>query len=194
MKKLSLILLGIMILAQFTVPYSMIHNRENILRKGELFRFKTRPIDPADPFQGRYVWLSFTEDYIPTPENKKLDIHYKTPIYAILETDDDGFAYFTDWSREKPMDGHFLKTRYLGVRSDWNRETKSRTHKGLRIDIPFDRYYMDEEKAPRAEQLARDATLNTNCWANIRILNGKAVIENVFAEGQSLRDLATENE
>ncbi len=49
---------------------------------------------------------------------------------------------------------------------------------------------MDEAKAPRAERLAREATRSTNCWVAVRILDGKAVIEDVFAEGRSLRDLA----
>jgi hypothetical protein len=69
-----------------------------------------------------------------------------------------------------------------------------RNYSSIRIDIPFNRFYMDENKAPRPKRLAREATRNTNCWANARILNGKAGIEDVFAEGQSLRDLTTEKE
>jgi len=190
MKKLSLITLGILIAAQLAVPFSMIQSRENILRNGELFKFKTRPIDPADPFQGRYVRLGFEDNYIPCSEDQATGLDYKESICAIIETREDGFARFTGWSSEKPTEGHFLKTRYLGARNDWNSEIKKSIYKGLRLDIPFDRFYMDETKAPRAERLAREATRSTNCWANVRILNGKAVIEDVFAEGQSLRDLA----
>lgn len=194
MKKISLITLGIIILAQFAVPYSMIHSREKVLRDGELFRFKTRPIDPADPFQGRYVWLGFTDDYIAYSKDQKPDIQYRSTIYAHMEITEDGFAHFTDWSYEKPENGAFLKTRYRGRSREWNTETETWTYKGIRIDIPFDQFYMDEEKAPRAERRAREATRSTNCWANVRILNGKAVLEDVFAEGQSLRDLAAEKE
>ena len=194
MKKLSIITLGFLIFAQIAIPFSMIKSRENVLSNGERFKFRTRPIDPSDPFQGRYVRLGIDMDYIAKPKEFKSGLKYKEPIYAILETGEDGFAHFTDWSREKPENSRFLKTRYLGTRNDWNRDTQTRTHKGIRLDIPFDRYYMDEAKAPRAEQLAREATRSTNCWVNVRILNGKAVIEDVFAEGQSLRDLATEKE
>ncbi len=194
MKKLAPLSLGILIAIQLAVPVTMIQNRENILHNGAMFRFKTRPIDPADPFQGRYVRLGIDMDYIPTPKNQKVGIAYKTPIYAKLETDQDGFAFFTGWSREKPENGSFLKTRYLGPRSDWIPETETRIHRGMRIDIPFNRFYMDEAKAPRAETLAREATRNTNCWANVRILHGKAVIEEVYAEGQTLQELAAEKE
>jgi uncharacterized membrane-anchored protein len=194
MKKPSIILLGILILAQLAVPFSMIRSKEKILRNGELLRFKTRPIDPADPFQGRYVRLGFEEDHIPWPENKETELKYKEPIFAVLEVDEEGFARFTGWSKERPASGMFLKTRYLGIRTEWDRASKTSRYKGLRIDLPFDRYYMDEAKAPRAERLVRDATRTTNCWANVRVLNGKAVIEDVFAEGQSLRVLTAEKE
>ena len=194
MKKFSVIILGILIAAQFAIPISMIKNWENILRNGELFRLKTRPIDPADPFQGRYVWLGFENNYIPYSKEEHPDIAYKAPIYATIEHGEDGFAHFTEWHREKPTKGHFLKTRARGHRYDQNLATKESIYKGLRLDIPFDRYYMDEAKAPRAERLTREATRSTNCWVNVRILNGKAVIEDVFAEGESLRDLAAEKE
>jgi uncharacterized membrane-anchored protein len=185
---------GILILAQFAVPFSMIKSRENILNNGALFKFRTRPIDPADPFQGRYVLLGIDMDYISYPEDQKPDLDYKAAIFATLETNDDGFAHFTDWSRERPAKEDFLKTRNMGQHRIWIPESKKWIYKGMRLDIPFDRYYMEESKAPRAETLTREATRNTNCWVNVRILNGKAVIEDVFAEGQSLRDLATEKE
>ncbi|HEY5622073.1 MAG TPA: hypothetical protein VIR77_05680, partial [Pontiella sp.] len=93
-----------------------------------------------------------------------------------------------------PADGHFLKTRYTGRRIEWNRETEKIIYKGLRLDIPFDRFYMEEAKAPRAEALARDAMRSGDCWAAVRILDGKAVIEDVFAQGERLRDLAAKKE
>ncbi|RKX46755.1 MAG: hypothetical protein DRP64_02745 [Verrucomicrobia bacterium] len=190
MKKLPLMILGILIAAQFAVPFSMIRSRENILRNGELFRFKTRPIDPVDPFQGRYVRLGFENAYVPCSRQvkKKLQLA-KSSVYALLETDAEGFAYFSSTEIEKPNKGDYLKTMYIGHRPSWNDKTKT-LELEIKIDIPFDHFYMDEAKAPRAERLVRDSTRSTNCWAAVRILDGKAVIEDVFAEGQSLRDLA----
>lgn len=195
MKKYSLIILGLLVLAQFAVPYSLIQKKEKILREGNIYRFLTRPIDPADPFQGRYVRLAYLHDYIPWQEDAELDLGYKARMYAIIETGEDGFDRFSGWSLERPTEGHYLETRYLGPYRRWNRQPEQGSiYKGLRIDIPFDRFYMDEAKAPRAEDLAQTATRSTNCWATVRILDGKAVIEDVFAEGRSLRDLAQEKE
>lgn len=181
MKKLSPIALGLLIIAQIGVSFSMIRTRENILRNGEQFKFKTRPIDPADPFQGRYVQLGI-DSYIEN-KNQPIPINSRPKVYATIEYDAEGYAQFSRWSLERPLGGKYLKTRIRYFPNN-----------GINIDIPFDRYYMDEAKAPRAEQLTRQASRITNCWVNVRILNGKAVVEDVFAEGQSLSGLAAEKE
>jgi len=191
MKRLPFFFLGVLILVQFAVPFSMIQSREAILRDGELFRFKTRPIDPADPFQGRYVRLVIAENYIPCPKNKLPELARKRPGYAIVETNSAGFAHFTQWSTVKPDSGAYLKTRYMGPYSIWNQATTNSIYKGIALKIPFERYYMDEAKAPQAERLTWGES-NTNCWVCVRILNGKAAIEDVFAQGKSLRDLVAE--
>ncbi len=178
MKKLPLILLGLLIAVQFAVPLSMIRSWENVLRNGKLFRFKTRPIDPADPFQGRFVRLGIPS-YVENRAGQSTPLNARPAVYVTVENDDEGFAAFSEWSLEKPEGENYLKTRIRYFPQG-----------GINIGIPFDRYYMDEAKAPRAERLVRSATRNTNCWVEVRILDGKAVIENVFAEGQSLRDLA----
>jgi len=194
MKTLKIILFCLLAATQIAVPVSLIQRKEKILREGERIRLQTRPIDPADPFQGRYVRLGYEHNYIAWPEADKPDIGYKAKIFAVIEPGEDGFARFTGWSLEKPADGLYLETRYLGQYRPWNQASQKGVYKGLRIDIPCDRFYMDEAKAPRAEHLARDATRNKNCWVEVRILEGKAVIEDVFAEGQSLRALAAEKE
>ena len=194
MKKLSLISLGILILVQLAIPFSMIQGREKILREGKRFRFRTQPIDPADPFQGRYVSLRFEDDYIPWPEERKSELHYKEPIYALIEVDQDGFAHFTGWSKNIPATGAFLQTRHLWEKYNRSTDSSPPQYEGFFIKLPFDRFYMDEAKAPRAEILAREATRATNCWAEVSILDGKAVLEDVMAGGQSLRELAAEKE
>ncbi len=190
MKKLLALLLGALIAIQFAVLAAMISGKERILRDGEAFRFKTRPIDPADPFRGRYVWLGFEDNYIPLPPGETPELRRRQPLFAHIETDEAGFARFSGWSLERPSAGAYLKTRYQGDFFVFDQETKTSVRKGLRIDLPFDRYYMDEAKAPRAERAVAEATRATNCWAVVRVLNGKAVIEDVCVRGQSIRDLA----
>ncbi len=190
MKTISITVLSIAVIAQLAVLGSMIHSHEQVLREGEAFRFKTRPIDPADPFQGRYVALGFDNGTVPAGQGQISGLRHREPIFATIETGEDGFARFSGWSRERPQSGAYLKTRFLGESLRWNEASKRSESLGIRIDIPFDRFYMDEAKAPRAEAAVRDATRSTNCWATVRILNGRAVVEDVVAKGQSLRDIA----
>ena len=190
-----MLLFGLLIVAQVAVPLRMIQQHETVLREGELFRFKTEPIDPVDPFQGRYVWLRIEDDFVPMSEAVTDAIDYKATGYALLNVDEQGFAKFTDWSSERPTQTtNYLKTKSRGQAVNWEQladGNRTRVHQGLGIDIPFTRFYMDEAKAPRAERLAHEATRNEDCWVEVRIFNGSAVIEDVIAEGQSLRDLAS---
>ena len=194
MKKLSFIALGVLILVQLAIPFSMIKGKEKILHEGDRFRFKTQPIDPADPFQGRFVRLNFEENFIPSSGERKSELRYKEPLYALIEVDHAGFAHFTGWSKTMPATGAFLKSRRLWDKYSSGTDTSQRHYEGFVIKLPFDRFYMDEAKAPRAERMVRDATRTTNCWANIRILEGKAVVEDVMVGGQSISELVTEKE
>ena len=157
MKKSSLIAHGLLIIVHLAVPMYMIRDKENTLQNGERFKFKTRPIDPADPFQGRYVLLGYKDDYIPWPKDKEPVLEHKARIYVNIETGADGFARLTGWSLTEPDSGNYLTSRYLGRDWQWNPETRKREYRGLRVKISFDRFYMDEAKAPRAEILAREA-------------------------------------
>ncbi|HUR30287.1 MAG TPA: GDYXXLXY domain-containing protein, partial [Saprospiraceae bacterium] len=50
---------AIMVLVQLYVPASMIMESEKVLKEGKEFKFKTAPVDPTDPFRGKYVELNF---------------------------------------------------------------------------------------------------------------------------------------
>jgi uncharacterized membrane-anchored protein len=199
MKKTTLLIFCLMLGAQLLIPTSMILKHERILRTGARYQFKTNPIDPADPFQGRYVWLGFRNSRIlGVPENAS-EPRYGEKVYVRLETTPDGFCELTDWSREKPEQGDFLKLKYT-----YSSKHKDTATKDLRFNLPFNRFYMEENKAPHAEQLVRQATriqldtettdTTTNCWANVRILNGDALIEDVLVNGESIKKLASQND
>ncbi|MFT4901857.1 MAG: putative membrane-anchored protein [Lentimonas sp.] len=189
-------LLGLLVLLQFGVPLRMIQQRENVLQAGTLFLFKTQPIDPVDPFQGRYVRLRMEQDFTAIPEYQATQVEYNSPGYTSIDIDRDGFAYFSDWAEVAPVTGDFLISRARGKRYDFttsdDASARKRIYKGLQIEIPFTRFYMDEAKAPRAERLAGEANRagESDCWVAVRVLDGQAIIEDVFIAGESLRDLA----
>ncbi len=51
MKVIIIVIAAVVALAQWLVPGSMIWKREQILAKGETFRFRTEPVDPSHPFK-----------------------------------------------------------------------------------------------------------------------------------------------
>ena len=183
--RLALVLLvGV---AQLAVPAWMIAGRELVLRHGTVWRFRSAPIDPADPFRGRYVALSFEQRSVPVPEG--LEIARGDRVYVPLSEGADGFAELGAARREPPEDGDFLRLR---VHRSFTDEDGSRRG---RVALPFDRLYLEESIAPRAEELFRalrrtDETVPA--WAVVRVHDGRAVLEDVMVDGRPLGKLARE--
>lgn len=53
------LLFALLCVAQWAVPLAMVQRAERTLSEGTAYRFRTAPVDPADPFRGRYVTLDF---------------------------------------------------------------------------------------------------------------------------------------
>lgn len=197
MKKIAYMVLFVLVIAQLVVMFFMISSKEDTLDNGVSFNFRTRPIDPADPFQGRYIRLAIEERYVPVMaedvgkldrvgkygrRNRSKDIK---KAYITIANDTNGFAYFLNVSFEKPATNCYLETKnwwYCGSITSGVRQAEHM----ISVDPPFNRFYMDEVKAPKAETAARRNT--TNCWVAVKVLDGKVVIDDVFIKGQPIAD------
>ena len=171
-------------LVQLFVPAKMILDKENVLETGTEYKFRTAPIDPNDPFRGKYISLSYVENTVEIPNEK--DWLRGELIYVLLSADQEGFAKIKTVSKEKPAGTHdFIKAKVSCVSGDGANE--------LVIDYPFDRYYMEESKAPGAEQTYRQSLQDTNriTYALVRIKNGDAVLKDVIIDGASIGKLVT---
>ena len=174
-------------LAQLYVPASMIWSRENVLKKGTEYKFKTELVDPNDPFRGKYITLSF-EDNIMEVENTA-DWNMGEDIYASITTDEEGFAQISAISREEPDSGEEFISAKVGFIAGLNTDK-------LRIEFPFDRYYMEESKAYEAEVKFREAQRDTSqlTYALVNIRNGQSVLKDVMIEGISIKELVESEE
>lgn len=63
-KNIIIILFLIVAVAQLFVPLQMIYNQEDIINTGKIVKFQCEPIDPNDPFRGKYITLNFKESEI----------------------------------------------------------------------------------------------------------------------------------
>ena len=173
----------IVALVQLALPAMRIRAYEQTLRDGKAFKFRTAPVDPYDAFRGRYVALRFeTGD---TAWSEKAPAGYGKKIFALVETGPDGFARFTSASSKRPTGGDYLEAKSGYGAGD----------KHVRVEVPFDRFYMTEKLAPKAEQAYREhsaARGERDAYAIVRIHNGLGVIEQVFVGDKPLAEAARE--
>ena len=104
-KKITWICFVLLVVLQLWAPASMIYNREDVLKNGKAFKFRTAPVDPSDPFRGKYIVLSFDENSF---ENKeKIDWAGNEDIYVQLITDKAGYGFI--WKKAR----HWLQSRLI---------------------------------------------------------------------------------
>ncbi|HUH28355.1 GDYXXLXY domain-containing protein [Gelidibacter sp.] len=161
----------VVVVAQIFVPAQLIFDQNKVLSKGVPYKFKTQPVDPSDPFKGKYIRLNFEANTAPSKDSTW---SFGTPIYVGLGTDSLGFAKVDAISRELVEDSNFIKAKV-----DWYDLQDKIVH----FSFPFDTFYMNETKAYDAElayfEAQRDSLPN-NTYAVVYVLHGKAVLDNVF--------------
>ncbi len=164
------IVFGLLCCVQIGVVLFQIMNYEKILKEGESFYFKVLPLDPYDPFRGRYVTLRFsnaTQAPIAQGQSKE----NQSLGYAILEHQEK-FDSVKEITFVKPQMGNFLE-----VNIHENRQKNA--FSVVYFSLPFDRFYMREDVAPKAEKVLRLRS-GVEVKAKLKVLNGKGVIEELL--------------
>lgn len=179
-----LIAFALTALAQLAIPLKMVYDSEMTEREGKEYKFRTAPIDPTDPFRGKYITLSYDIDAVPTKDTTWVR---NEKIHVSLGTDANGFARIKAVSRTQPETGDYISTK---VRHYY-------PHQDLHIALPFDRYYMEESKAYDAEVAYRDYNSNDKnakpAYAVVAIRDGNAVLKDVVIDGIPIKDYVVQN-
>lgn len=179
MKKNLFIIFICIAIIQLAIPLSMIIRRENALRNGESYKFQVEPVDPYDPFRGRYVDVRLKGDAVAVSED--FESRHGQKVYVILEKDQEGYAKLADIKLKKPKNGHYFTTKILY--SDKDEEGNHQVY----VDIPFDRYYMEEKLAPQAEQSYREEM--DNAYLTVRFLKGFGVVEQLYINEKPIEEI-----
>ena len=109
MKSIYIFLIFILVvLVQLFVPAKMIFNQEHIMANGAAYKFKTQPIDPSNPFKGKYIYLNYDLNSAPSKDTTWTT---STTIYVTIITDSLGFAKVKDVSKEDPKEGDYIKSK-----------------------------------------------------------------------------------
>lgn len=184
--KNSMLLLTAFVLicgVQLYVPASMILEMENVVKTGVEYKFKTAPVDPTDPFRGKYVTLRFDNNDIRV-EDTTTNWYFYKEVFVQVTNDADGFAKIADVSVD-PFDN---KTDYFKA---WIHSTYvSNGQTELTINYPFNRYYMEESKAPEAEKAYAQVQWDTSrvAYALVNVKKGKAVLKDVLIDGIPIKE------
>lgn len=172
-------LLGVMIAAQIYVPASMIWSNEQVIDQGKLMKFRIAPIDPNDPFRGKFIVLDFEENFVHNRNGES----YRSgeSAYAVIFEDSLGYAFPYSLHKELPItEGlDYLQLTVVGSSKE-----------GFWIEYPFNKFYMEESKAPLAEELYFEIIADTTheIYALVYIKDGNAVLDDVQIDGVSIVD------
>ncbi len=195
MKNKSLLITAfiLILVAQWLVPAQMISEHEDVAANGKVFKFKTAPVDPYDAFRGKYIILNFKENQGKvTEQNRKLN--YGDEIFVTF-ADSSGYALVASVLLEKPENtSDYVKAKVDYIDNTIGlfpiSKTGARPKLFVHIDYPFERYYMNEVKAPEAEIAYNKSTRERkdNVYAQVAIKNGVGIVKDVIIDNVSIRD------
>lgn len=182
MKTIPFILFGLAALAQWLVPLTGIMQHEQTLAKGTLVKLKCSEPDPYDPLRGRFLAVRPEQREISVPTGSKLQRGMW--VYASLTTGTDGLASISHLSIEPPSSGDFIR-----LRSGYMNNDKTQ------IEWPFSRFYLNEKLAPEADRWFAENIRSANgIIAEVRVLNGRAVLADLSLDGKPFREILKERE
>jgi uncharacterized membrane-anchored protein len=177
MKYWRLIVFVLVAAAQLGVPASLIWKRERTLKEGQVWKFRTAPVDPVDAFRGRYVALQFeaeTQQISPPPNSQ-----YGQTVFVTLRADAEGFAAIDQVLPSRPETTDFIEAQLQGTT----------------ISLPFDKYWVTERDAPAAEAAyaAQSTREKRNAFVTVRVFRGDAALEQLYLDGLPLGEYLRAN-
>lgn len=169
----SIFILFIVVAAiQIMAPAKMIFDQQMTLNKGKAYKFLTEPLDPNDPFRGKFIRMNYQ---INTYETKETKWDRNSEIYIYIK-DSLGYAKLDTITKDKLK----ISQDYIKAKLTWYNKKDN----VINFSLLNDRFYMDESKAKPAEDLVReaqtDSSLTNKTYALIYIKDGISVLDNVF--------------
>ncbi len=183
------LLFFVVMIGYLLFPFYSISSYQNVLTDGEVFRFRPAPVDPYDAFRGKYVRLDFPQNRL-VLEKGQATFKRDQDIFLTLKEDSLGYTQIDKAFHRAPENTpNYIKTRTL-----YN------IGSSVYFQLPFDKYFLNEELAPLAEKKARELTWNrdgnnqASIYMDVRVKNGKALIEELYFEGIPIKEYLHTNE
>ncbi len=176
MKTLKLVLLGALALAQLAVPAQMALHQVMVRARGVQLKIRCAPVDPVNPFMGRYVRLNLSGE-VAAPKSRPGRAGGMQDAWVTYSLDKEGFVEPAALCWVRPKDTPSLKVRTTGFVQDDK----------TRFSYPFDRYYMNERKAPEVDRAMAGGRWDLRpgeVFVTVRVLGDTAVLEELYLDGK----------
>ena len=185
MKKNLLLTFILVAIIQLAIPIKMIVGKENILSTGTEYKFRTAPVDPNDPFRGKYITLRFDANNFDVANDNFW--HQDDDVYVLLGKDEKGFAKIIDITKQSPLNN---KSDYVKAKIQYAYDNK------VTIDYTFNKFFMEESKAPNTESVYRETARDTSqtAYALVYVKEGDAVLKDVIINGVSISAISGKDE
>lgn len=175
------ILVLVLLISVIAIPLAIIISNESFLSNTEaVYKFSLQPVDPFDPIRGKYIILRY---------NTRMEVETDKifgrgeSIFVEVAKDSAGWAYFKAVHSTPPATDAFFETRVTYSYTGY-----------VNFEVPFDRYYMNEDQAQEAETMYNELSRNgTEFYAEVTIKDGKALLKEVYYQGEPLRDFLDKN-
>ncbi len=180
----ALAVFAVAVAAQWLLPLAGIWQYERVIARGTTVRLECVAPDPYDPLRGRYLAVRPAEGRVPKPEG--MVGRDAVPVWATLEAGDDGLSRIKSLSLE-PVSGPTV-IRLVAKWRLWEGQTSPET---VFVEWPFDRLYLNERLAPDADKLVTERFREgqDRPVAEVRLLDGRAVLTDVLVDGVSIREI-----
>jgi uncharacterized membrane-anchored protein len=171
----------VLAIAQLALPLGQIWRYEDVLRTGQPYKFRTAPVDPYDALRGKYVALNYADTEAVLRAGDPINPHGGY-AYVSLRRDENGFAQFVELAAAPPPTGDYLRV-----------ECQYMDRNKMRFVLPFDKFFMEENKAPQAERAYwrygnQRGRIDSRAYVLVRVKGGRGVIEDLYVEDQPIRE------
>ena len=187
----KIIIFSALFLIVLAIPVYLVVSTENLLAAGEehTYKFRIRPIDPHDMMRGKYIRLHYRMDEAEVRESAK-SFHYGDAVYVTVQRDSAGFGYFEYADHNPPKTSNYFTTK-IGRTT---LRSRGLLHlRRMQIQIPFDRYYLNEEIAQQAEDSYNRMARGEEMYAEVVIKDGECALKEVYVDGVPLKEYLEKN-
>jgi len=178
----TLAVFAVAAVAQWFLPLAGVWQHERVVSRGVPMRIRCLAPDPYDPLRGRYLAVRPEEFRLPRPEG--MSDSGRAPVWATLVAGEDGVARIESLSLEPVSGPTVIRLEATGLYRDEGGDT-------VFVAWPFDRFDLNERLAPDADKLVAERYREgqERPVAEIRVLDGRAVLTDVLVDGVSIRDV-----